>query len=84
MTEQRPPAEYVADERCLTLHVSFLNDHRREYPIHEGGDWAYREEPARIIVRPRGPKGWVRHEIPLTNVASVMIAPAQHDGSQDA
>jgi len=71
-------ADDVADEgRCLTLHITFLNDHRREYPIHEGGDWSYRDEPARIIVRPRGPKGWVRHEIPLQNVASVMIAPAQ-------
>jgi hypothetical protein len=73
MTES---AEYVrVDEptQCLRLRVVFMGGEEREYPIHGGGDWSYREQPDRLIVRPYGKQGNARHEIPLRNVLSVMV-----------
>ncbi len=70
---------------CVTLRVFFGSGRVREFPIHQGGDWRYTESdegPARIIIRPYGGArqndGQVqcRHEIPLSNVDSVMVVPA--------
>ena len=63
------------EQTCRRLFVHFRGGEERIFPIHFDGDWTYDHHPPRLIVRPHG-RGVPRHEIPLGNVLSIMVAPA--------
>jgi hypothetical protein len=61
---------------CEALIVSFLNGVEVEYPIHNDGSWRWEStDVPRLVVKPHG-RGVPRHEIPIANVRSVFLVPA--------